>query len=516
MKCIRIASFTLLVCLSSMPSAVCKAAPDGPKTAAEKRISPQEADKLFRSVDTILKFDSQDTGLPIRNSVKRKLTSRDAVEKYLAEKMDEDKGTAKVEQSAMVLEKFGLLPEQFDLKDFLLKLLREQVAGYYDSKTKTVYLLDWIDADTQQPVLAHELTHALQDQYQGSHGIALDKWEDPSPEGNARNFAEDQKHVRTDERGTAREAVLEGQAMVSYLDWGLNGRGQTLRTLPLLTYQQMQSVDDTKDSPILSSAPPVLRESLLFPYQEGLIFEQWLLQKRGTSGAFADVLNRPPDSSWEILHPLEYAEAKHVPLLAMPNLHPLLDNDWAPYDVGVMGALDVRMLAEALKDKGAGADAAADWDGGVYYAAQSRKATDAKAKADTGSLALMYVSRWKSDGAAEKFAALYADSLAKRYPGSRPDDAHTAGERKVFDTSEGPVVVDRNGRYVFVSHTLPVETALAVEKASLDAQIPDNAAKVAMYRADGELLAPMRRWFAEQGVMRAAGTEQNALATRVY
>ena len=43
-------------------------------------------------------------------------------------------------------------------------LLKEQVAGYYDPKTKTVNLLDWLGADQQKPVLAHELTHALQDQ----------------------------------------------------------------------------------------------------------------------------------------------------------------------------------------------------------------------------------------------------------------------------------------------------------------------------------------------------------------
>ena len=64
----------------------------------------------------------------------------------------------------LVLKKFGLLPRDFDLGKFLVVLLKEQVAGYYDPKTKTVNLLDWLGADQQKPVLAHELTHALQDQ----------------------------------------------------------------------------------------------------------------------------------------------------------------------------------------------------------------------------------------------------------------------------------------------------------------------------------------------------------------
>ena len=50
-------------------------------------------------------------------------------------------------------------------------MLREQVAGYYDVKTKTVNLLNWLDAEQQKPVLAHELTHALQDQ-----SFGIEKW----------------------------------------------------------------------------------------------------------------------------------------------------------------------------------------------------------------------------------------------------------------------------------------------------------------------------------------------------
>ncbi len=80
-----------------------------------------------------------------------------------------------MQRSEIVLKKFGLLDRDFQLKPFLISLLTEQIAGYYDSKTKTVNLLDWIAPDSQKPVLAHELTHALQDQH-----VNLDKWEDKS------------------------------------------------------------------------------------------------------------------------------------------------------------------------------------------------------------------------------------------------------------------------------------------------------------------------------------------------
>ena len=138
---------------------------------AEQKISPKEAEELFRSVDEILQFASKDTSLPIKQPVKRTLTSRDQVVAYITKHMSEDEDAQRLRRSELVLKKFGLLPRDFDLQTFLLALLREQVAGYYDPKTKTVNLLDWVDVEQQRPVLAHELTHALQDQ-----SFGLEKW----------------------------------------------------------------------------------------------------------------------------------------------------------------------------------------------------------------------------------------------------------------------------------------------------------------------------------------------------
>ena len=138
---------------------------------AEPKISAPEAEELFRSVDQILQFVSSDTGLPIKHEVKRRLASRDQVVGYLEKSMSEDKDAQRLRRSESVLKKFGLLPRDFDLQSFLVELLKEQVAGYYDPKTKTVNLLDWLQAEQQKPVLAHELTHALQDQ-----SFGLKKW----------------------------------------------------------------------------------------------------------------------------------------------------------------------------------------------------------------------------------------------------------------------------------------------------------------------------------------------------
>ena len=136
----------------------------------EVKITPREAEELFHSVDEILISTAKQTGLPIKREVKRKLTSRDEVVKYLTKHVN-DEDTKRLRRSELVLKKFGLLPHDFDLETFLVALLREEIAGYYDPKTKTVNLLDWVPMEEQEPVMAHELTHALQDQ-----SFGMEKW----------------------------------------------------------------------------------------------------------------------------------------------------------------------------------------------------------------------------------------------------------------------------------------------------------------------------------------------------
>ena len=69
----------------------------------ETIVSPKEAEELFKSVDEILKFASDDTGLPIKHEVKRKLVKRDEVQSYIQKNMKEDKDAQRLERSEAVL-----------------------------------------------------------------------------------------------------------------------------------------------------------------------------------------------------------------------------------------------------------------------------------------------------------------------------------------------------------------------------------------------------------------------------
>ncbi|MHB1699120.1 MAG: hypothetical protein ACYCSN_03125 [Acidobacteriaceae bacterium] len=499
-------------------------APDGSAQSsadANTRITKTQAKDLFRSVDEILKFDSDATKLPILHPVKRKLTSREAVNKYVLKKFEEDESAKRMQRAEIVLKKFGLLDRDFNLRPFLVSLLTEQIAGFYDNKTKTVNLLDWIPAEQQKPVMAHELTHALQDQH-----VNLETWSQQGATDLAKNAAEDNQHIATDETDDTRDAVLEGQAMLAFIDYSLRPYGKTVATAPGMVSKFMDSMGDDSDSPVMARAPLLLQQSLLFPYREGLNFERTLLMDRGTETAFAGALDRPPTSSYEIMNPPAYLAHQPVPVLHMPDIHPLIDKDYAPYDVGVMGALDVRILTQLF-----GGDQSADaltpaWDGGIYYAAQRKSAVTDAEKKSTASLALMYYSRWKNADSARSFARVYADELARKYDvlkrrkadEQQIDDAGAEREEQVYTTNEGDVLIVLVGRSVFISEGFDLALARKLQALMSAAQAEGpigiaSAGKPGPLQPGSELTLPLAAMLRSVGAMKA-GLPQVSVSSR--
>jgi hypothetical protein len=448
-------------------------APPPPSQPADKdaptHITPDQAKQLFSLVDELLKFSSQETGLPVKSDVKRQITSKAEVETYLKQKFDEDEGAKRLQRGEIVLKKFGLLDHDFALKPFLLALLDEQIEAFYDSKTKTVNMLDWVSIDEQKPVLAHELTHALQDQHSD-----LEKWNDQTPDEVSLTASADIEHLAKDEMDTARDAVAEGQATAVMMDYILKPMHKSLVKDPEVMDSVKQLMSSTDQSPVMSRAPILLSESLIFPYKEGLSFEQDVWMDQGQAAAFAGALDRPPTSSWEIINPREY-EKKHVPSVPiLPDIHPLVDTLYSPYDIGQVGQLDLKILAEIFGGENAARTLTPAWDGGIYWAGQRRSATTAE-KATTKSLALFYLSSWKNATSAQIFARLYADELGRKYSGLKPDlDAKRTTppgvEEQVFTTAEGPVLITTRGKMVFVAESFDLDLARKLTAYIFDAQ----------------------------------------------
>ena len=439
-----------------------------PQSGDEAKISPQQAQDLFRSVDEILKFASKDTALPIRKEVKRRLTTRDEVVAYLREHMTHDEDAQRLRRSELVLKKFGLLPRNFDLQTFLVALLREQVAGYYDPKTKTVNLLDWLDAEAQRPVLAHELTHALQDQ-----SFNLDKW----MKGTGKDLAVEKKNptsedIQNDETQTVRQAVVEGQAMAVLIDYMLAPLGQTMTSEPRLVEAMKQGMlVGTADSPEFANAPVFLKEVMTFPYRYGVDFVGQVLLAQGKDKAFAGMFKNPPRTTRQIMEPKTYLSGEHLEPMPLPDFAHIAKN-YDKFDVGSMGEFDVALLIEQY----AGGDVARklypDWRGGYYYAARPKGGSNAP-------LALVYVSRWASPDTAARFAAVYADDLKERYrtfhavvsEGPTPVDlakgVQTLTGNHEWLTEDGDVIIAVQGDTVFVSESLDDPTAIKLRDSVL-------------------------------------------------
>jgi len=483
----------------------------------QTRITPDHATQLFGSVDAILQFDSQTTGLQIRHSVKRRLVSRDEIEQYLNKQLRDDRTAKRLQRSELVLKKIGLLDRDFELQPFLVRLLREQIAGYYDDKAGTVNLLDWIPPEEQKPVLAHELTHALQDQH-----IHLEKWDEKSELSIPRNAREDNEHIAVDEADTARDAVVEGQAMAVFIDYALAPAGKNILTAPDLADKMTQAMSDSTDSPTLANAPLLLQRSLLFPYVEGLNFVREVLAAKGKQTAFAGMLNHPPSSTYEIMTPKIYLEGGKVPLLHMPDIHSLIDPEYRPYDIGVMGEFDVQVLVDLFGGDAAAAALAPMWRGGIYYTAQSKAAKTDAEKNSPDSLALLYLSQWATPAAAKSFADIYGRQIPRRYdnaslqPEDEDQDLQTSNSTRIWNTSAGPVLIVVSDRAVFISESFPIDLARKLQLVMLGS-IGDASDKVVRLppnypsAPDPELTAELRQvLFALGGLPAAHGIDNVA------
>jgi len=472
-----------------------------PTTKAITKITPEQAKELFKSVEPILAFASKDSKLPIDHPVKPKLISRDEVTRYLRTQFDKDESTKRMERSELVLKKFGLLDRDFHLRPFLITLLTEQIAAFYDDKTKMVNLLDWIEPEEQKPVLAHELTHALQDQK-----VDLSKWSDTEVKGVAQNVREDNLHLQMDESESAREAVTEGQAMVVFIDYSIRSTGKTLADAPEMGDKLKELTEDTSGSPVLARAPLLLQQALLFPYSDGLSFEQAVLVKGGRDAAFGGMLARPPSSSFEIMHPEAYLARTPVPVVQLPDIHPLLDAEYTPYDVGVMGELDVRILAELFGGAQIANALTPAWRGGIYYAAQRKTATAAE-KETTASLGMLYYSKWANPDSARSFLRLYANQLPRKDSGlvERKKDEADENEQ-VFTTSEGDVLLSISGDGVFVAEgfALPLARALRDKITAVQSDGPMQIANVGKAGALSEPTLGLTRALSSFGMMKAA------------
>jgi len=355
--------------------------PKGPAPAPSTR---NATEGFAAAADEVLEQMSQITGLKLKEPLKKTLRSREDIRAYLVQQLTDDKNPKERYADTRAAEAFGLLPKNFDLDPFLIDLMTEQIAGLYDPKAKEFYIADWISMSEQKPVMAHELTHALEDQY-----FHIEAWS---------------KAAKSNGDATmAREAVLEGSAMAAMFDYMLQGTGRTLKDLP--DFDPTILMGDMTGSPKLQAAPPFIKDTLLFPYLSGFRFNAAAMKPAGWPSLGA-LFNKPPVSTQQILHPDLYKAGKAPKPVSVPSFEKQLGADWARLEDDTMGEFGWREVLKQFLDTKRAVPLAENWEGDHYIVYEHKQ---------TKKLVLATRIALSSDEAAARFLGQYSEALEKKY-----------------------------------------------------------------------------------------------------
>lgn len=250
----------------------------------------QQAPRLVASSDrelgelaaALLPDLARRSGLELKEPVRLEKRTRAQLAQYLRHKLDEELPEEEARKTVASYALLGLVPDTLDLRALLLGLYTEQVAGFYEPDSTTLFILDDQPAAVLQPLLVHELVHAVQDQ-----SADLEALTDP--------------HLGNDQ-GTAAQAAIEGHAtlvMLEYLTEQMRGAPVDLGKVPDFAGSLRPALEGMQGQfPTLAGAPPVVRLTLLFPYVEGAGFVQDLWSRMGRVAPFGPNL---PSSTEQIL-----------------------------------------------------------------------------------------------------------------------------------------------------------------------------------------------------------------------
>jgi hypothetical protein len=216
------------------------------------------------------------------------------------------------------------------------------------------------------------------------------------------------------------------------------------------------------------------------------------------------------------MNPDAYLRGQAIPLLKLPDIHPLLKTaGYVPYDVGVMGELDVRMTAELFGGEPLARALAPEWAGGIYYAAQRKNATAAQ-KDTTASLALLYSSQWKNKDSARSFFEVFEQEMPRQYDDlkRRESDENEGIEatERVYSTSEGDVLLTLKDNTVWVSEGFDLALARQLRDKVEQANLPPGEGPTMQARTlpartlapDHDLVGRLVDTLSRYGVMKEA------------
>ena len=392
-------AFVLVALLAAPP-----AAPQSPADASELINTLLATLGGFRDLSgpELQKEVAEAGGVPFRSDVPLDYLSRGALSSYLKDVLDTEYPPERAEADERTLVAFDLLPPRTGLRGVRARLLEDNVAGFYDERPGKKRLYAISEERTLTPanqlVLAHELRHALQDQYVDLHGTV------PGAVGDF------------DDRRMAFVSLLEGDAtlvMERFL----------MRRLPGLPDGVSDLGPWGLPANLMPGVPQVLQDQLVLPYLVGRDFARALLQ-RGGWDALRQAWSRPPLSTEQVLHPEKYFafEAAQRPDAGPAPPGARVVNE------GVLGELLTRTLLGPGSD-----DAAAGW-GGDFFRVYDLG----------GRTLLVWASSWDTSSDQREFAQAMRARFAGRDAAPRREGAfsvYAAGEWRFAVAEQGERVL---------------------------------------------------------------------------
>jgi hypothetical protein len=402
----------------------------------------QAGPDLLAQADTVLQEMSELTGLPIKSSLKKQIISRAEVEKYISENLHAEMTPQEIHIREATLQVFGLVPPGFNLENFLVSFYTEQAAGFYDPHRKTMFIADWVEPDMQRLVLAHELTHALQDQ-----NFDLERFlKGAHPDDDASN---------------ARQAVVEGHATAAMIQQQIAPlkleEMPSLEPLMALVIQQQY-----EEFPAFSRAPFFFRFQALFPYIEGMGFMQRGLEAGGWK-RLNSLFNDPPSTTREIFEPQAYFEKQLLPKISLPHPPPLAGIRGLNFLAeNALGELGYYVFLGQLISEDEAKSVARGWRADRYLLYERAAAGQNPGVVHQASqYTLVSQTRWSNSEAALAFFRDYHSILARKYPELAPDPRSTT-DLLIGTAANGQVILLRKGDECLWAEGIPAAQADAM------------------------------------------------------
>ncbi|MGH7616802.1 MAG: hypothetical protein ACREPM_06205 [Gemmatimonadaceae bacterium] len=354
------------------------------------------ADKVAEDVPKIEKA----LGVKFKTPPKLEIRDRAQVRELVLSKLNEPAALKEAAAQEAVYKLLGMIPDTMHLADALVKVLSEQIMGYYDPKTKVLYVVKDAPDEYVGLTIMHELVHALQDQY-----VNLDSLESITGD---------------DDRATAAQAVVEGEATYESTYIIAGGSGNLAVQLPG-GWESLRATirEGLATQPVFSSSPMVIQESLLFPYINGADFVRRFKAHEPGKLPFEKL----PVSTEQLMHDSAYfGKTPDIPSdITLPKIaNTTYENDFGEFGTRLF-------LYQHTHDQDRSIRASNGWDGDRY----------ALVKTPSGD-ALVWATVWDSPGDAAEFMSAVDAVMQHRFI-VRP---RVTGDKRHFDAGKRTVDVD--------------------------------------------------------------------------